>query len=207
MKKQASKEKMMNAAIELFNVNGYSGTSVRDIANKAEANVALISYYFGSKKGLLEHLMTSFLEGYLSSIETQVHMAKSKESEVYDCLLQAIWDGMVYQQENLHLARFVHREITLDSTLIRELMTTYLAKEKHLFQTLMKIGYENGEIAQLPSSYFVLQLRGMMTMPFLHPQYIREVYHLMPHDTNFLDEYFTELARWVASHFKEEVKN
>ncbi len=195
----------MEAAIELFNVNGYSGTSVRDIANKAEANVALISYYFGSKQGLLEQLMANFLEGYLSLIEKQVDIAEKKQNHAYDCLLQAIWDVMVYQQENHHLARFIHREITLDSTLIRELMSTYLAKEKHLFETLVETGHKNDEIKSLPSPYFVLQLRGMMTMPFLHPQYIREVYHMKPHDRMFLDEYFSELAKWIASHFKEGV--
>ncbi|MBU9714667.1 forespore capture DNA-binding protein RefZ [Evansella tamaricis] len=205
MGKKASKEKVINAAIELFNVQGFSGTSVRDIAKKAECNVALISYYFGSKQGLLEQLITEFLEEYVLKIENQVIRAEKQEDTAYDCLLRAIWDVMVYQQTKHALARFVHREITLDTTLVRELMTTYLAKEKHLFVSLMHIAYENKEIASLPNEYFVLQLRGMLTMPFLHPQYIREVYHLMPHENHFMDQYFSELAEWIASHFLEEV--
>ncbi|WP_307325778.1 forespore capture DNA-binding protein RefZ [Evansella vedderi] len=200
-------EKVIKAAIELFNVQGYSGTSVRDIARHAECNVALISYYFGSKQGLLEELITGFLEGYVEEIERQVYRVENKEDTAYDCLLNAIWDVMVYQQNKHHLARFVHREITLDTTLVRELMTTYLAKEKHLFQTILQLGYEKGEMHTLPSEYFVLQLRGMLTLPFLHPQYIREVYHLMPHENNFLDEYFSELANWVATHFKDSITN
>ncbi len=37
----------------LFAKNGFSGTSVREIAEAAEVNVAMISYYFGSKQKLL----------------------------------------------------------------------------------------------------------------------------------------------------------
>ncbi|MCR6111660.1 forespore capture DNA-binding protein RefZ [Bacillus sp. A301a_S52] len=205
MNKKASKNKVMQAAIELFNVKGFSGTSVRDIAFKAEANVALISYYFGSKQGLLEHLMTHFLEGYVAAIESQCLDLEDDIELIFDRLLQAIWNVMVYQQKHHELARFVHREITLDTTLVRELMSSYLAKEKHLYHTLLMAAYERGEMKARANEYFVLQLRGMLTMPFLHPQYIREVYHLMPHENHFLDQYFSELCQWVSTHFKDAV--
>lgn len=205
MARKASKDKVLKAAIDLFNVQGYSGTSVRDIAKMADCNVALISYYFGSKQGLLEELITDFLEGYVEEIEKQVARAENNEESAYDCLLQAIWNVLVYQQKRHQLARFVHREITLDTTLVRELMTTYLAKEKHLIQTVLQVGHENGEMKSMPSEYIVLQLRGMLTMPFLHPQYIREVYHLMPHEKDFLDDYFSEIANWLATYFNESI--
>src|SRR5205085_12172342 len=38
----------------LFAEKGFNGTSVRDIAQKANINLAMISYYFGSKEKLLE---------------------------------------------------------------------------------------------------------------------------------------------------------
>ncbi|MDG5787017.1 forespore capture DNA-binding protein RefZ [Evansella sp. AB-P1] len=205
MNSKASKGKVIKASIELFNVQGFSGTSVRDIARKAECNVALISYYFGSKQGLLEHLITEFLEGYVNVIEIHVTNAREKVDTSYVCLLKTIWDVMVYQQEHHQLARFVHREITLDTTLVRELMSTYLTKEKHLLHTILMVGHENSEMDALPNEYFVLQLRGMLTMPFLHPQYIREVYHLMPNESHFLDQYFSEIANWVATHFKPSI--
>jgi AcrR family transcriptional regulator len=42
--------KIMEAAEELFAEKGFSGTSVRDISDAADINVAMISYYFGSKE-------------------------------------------------------------------------------------------------------------------------------------------------------------
>lgn len=39
---------------QLFSKNGYDGTTVRDIAKEAGVNIAMISYYFGSKEKLME---------------------------------------------------------------------------------------------------------------------------------------------------------
>ena len=44
-------------AEKLFAEKGFDGTSVRDIAKIATINVAMISYYFGSKEKLLEALV------------------------------------------------------------------------------------------------------------------------------------------------------
>ncbi len=45
---------IINTAEKLFSTTGFDGTSVRDIANAAGINVAMISYYFGSKEKLME---------------------------------------------------------------------------------------------------------------------------------------------------------
>jgi len=51
------REHILTVAEELFGNNGFDGTSVRDIANSAGVNLAMISYYFGSKEKLLESLV------------------------------------------------------------------------------------------------------------------------------------------------------
>jgi AcrR family transcriptional regulator len=50
-------EHILNVAEELFAEKGFDGTSVRDIAQRAGVNLAMISYYFGSKEKLLESLI------------------------------------------------------------------------------------------------------------------------------------------------------
>ncbi|HHU26461.1 MAG TPA: TetR/AcrR family transcriptional regulator [Bacteroidales bacterium] len=48
------KERILDSAKGLFTEKGYAGTSVRDIAAAANANVAHVKYYFGSKAKLFE---------------------------------------------------------------------------------------------------------------------------------------------------------
>lgn len=193
-----TKQKVMDAAVQLFNVQGYDGTSIREIARKAKVNQALVSYYFGGKKGLLETLMINFLEGYVKTIEQALENIASKSAK--SCLLEMINNVLAYQRSNHHLARFVHREITLDTTLVRELMSTYLMKEKHYYGVVIEHGIKQSEFSRLPIDFFIMQLRGMLIMPYLHPQYIREVYHLIPHEHYFQERYMSHLTKWVEDY-------
>lgn len=47
-----ARNRLLDAALGLFAEQGFSKTSIRDIAQAAQANVASISYYFGDKAGL-----------------------------------------------------------------------------------------------------------------------------------------------------------
>jgi AcrR family transcriptional regulator len=47
---------LMDTAEKLFSQKGFDGTSVRDIAEAAGINTAMISYYFGSKEKLMEEI-------------------------------------------------------------------------------------------------------------------------------------------------------
>src|SRR5689334_19678053 len=49
---------IMEAAETLFADKGFAGTSVRDIAETAGVNLAMISYYFGSKEKLMEAMFS-----------------------------------------------------------------------------------------------------------------------------------------------------
>ena len=60
-----SKELIMQAAVRLFAQKGYEGTGVREIASSAGVNLAMINYFYGSKLGLLEHILEHFFSNYL----------------------------------------------------------------------------------------------------------------------------------------------
>jgi AcrR family transcriptional regulator len=48
---------ILEVAQTLFAEKGFDGTSIRDISKEAKINVAMVSYYFGSKEKLLESLI------------------------------------------------------------------------------------------------------------------------------------------------------
>lgn len=51
---QATRDRILDAAERLFAGRGFHGVSVRDITGAAGVDVALASYHFGSKMGVLE---------------------------------------------------------------------------------------------------------------------------------------------------------
>jgi AcrR family transcriptional regulator len=49
--------RILQVAEKLFADKGFAGTSVRDISKEAGVNIAMISYYFGSKERMMEALI------------------------------------------------------------------------------------------------------------------------------------------------------
>jgi AcrR family transcriptional regulator len=71
------KEHIINAAIELFAEKGFEGSSIRDLAARADVNVAMVNYYFGSKEKLFEVIVehkASFMRGKLDEIAGNTEM-------------------------------------------------------------------------------------------------------------------------------------
>ncbi len=54
-----TRERLLEAAAELFAERGYNHVTVRDICRAAGANVAAVNYYFRDKLGLYREVLTS----------------------------------------------------------------------------------------------------------------------------------------------------
>jgi AcrR family transcriptional regulator len=54
---RATPDRLVAAATELFARQGFHGTSIRDIAERANANVASGHYHYGSKEGLYREVL------------------------------------------------------------------------------------------------------------------------------------------------------
>ncbi|MBN8853342.1 MAG: hypothetical protein BGO55_12610 [Sphingobacteriales bacterium 50-39] len=112
------REQILIVAEELFGANGFDGTSVRDIAHKAGVNLAMISYYFGSKEKLLEALI-EFRAGYAHGILEELNKDESLSPwDKIDRLVDFYVDRIL---NNLQFHNIMYREsITMRSDEIRD---------------------------------------------------------------------------------------
>lgn len=60
--KQSTRDRILDAAEELFARKGFDGVSVRQIMSKAEADVSLAYYHFKSKRDLFDQVMLRRVE-------------------------------------------------------------------------------------------------------------------------------------------------
>jgi AcrR family transcriptional regulator len=66
---RATPARLLDAAIELFARHGFHGTSIRDIAQRAGANVAAGHYHYGSKEGLYLAVLRAQFTAVRSELE------------------------------------------------------------------------------------------------------------------------------------------
>lgn len=194
MKKNPTRQKVIDAASSLFFQKGFHGTSVRDIAEKASVNLSLISYYFKGKQGLLEYAVTNYYEEYLKTLEEA--MKKADSFAPLEKLHELIFTIIHYKQSNHQLTCFIQRELSLDSVFVREMAVTYLAKENYYIrQTFFDAidGRVKGETRQ----YLLLQLKGMFITPYiLHSEWKEQVIGDYSHQI-FVKKYANTIQQWV----------
>jgi AcrR family transcriptional regulator len=193
MEKNA-KVAIVKAAISLFNSNGYSGTSIRDIANLAKVNTATIAYHFTNKQGLLEYCFLHFFEQYMNKIE-EAYLSIDRGAK--ECLMRIVADILHFQCKNNHLTSFVYREMSMDSQVVREIMSTYSLKEKYYFQKIFERGFEWQEFRPHSIPYLIIQLKSLLMMPFMNTQYMREVLYIFPNEPFFEQKYLKDIYSWI----------
>jgi AcrR family transcriptional regulator len=93
------KEHIIDAAIELFAEKGFEGTSIRELAAKAEVNLAMVNYYFGSKDKLFEAMVehkVSFMRGRIEDLEKDKTIT---ELEKMDLIIEGYVERFLSQPE------------------------------------------------------------------------------------------------------------
>ncbi|MFC2117770.1 TetR/AcrR family transcriptional regulator [Bacteroidota bacterium] len=67
------KKRILNVATELFAQKGYAAVGVREIANEADVNLSMISYYYGGKVGLLKSITEEFFNEFKKTFLGSFH--------------------------------------------------------------------------------------------------------------------------------------
>lgn len=99
---------ILQVAEKLFAEEGFDGTSVRDIAKLASVNVAMISYYFGSKEKLLESIILYRIGSMGLRLENLLQEKISPVSKI-----EKIIEYYITQvNSNKHIHQIVNQEIS-----------------------------------------------------------------------------------------------
>lgn len=116
-KNKEPRQRILDAAVSLFAQKGYAGVGVREITKAADVNIAMISYYFEGKLGILKAIIEEFFTHYseiLSDIDDQ---SKSPE----ECVRLMVQRLVNFVKKNTELAMVTYNELPLDSPEIAEL--------------------------------------------------------------------------------------
>src|SRR4051794_28795682 len=77
---QRTRAQLMDAALDLIAERGEEGVTLRDLTDAAGANVAAVSYHFGSLKSLRDSAIEQALERYLDAQQESVWATTSRKS-------------------------------------------------------------------------------------------------------------------------------
>lgn len=106
---QSKQNYILDAAETLFAVHGYAGTSTRAISKKAGVNIAMLSYYFGSKHALLY----AVIERFSTRLQEVIEDIERHQLSPADRLRSWICAYIDYIFENPNHACIVYRQVSV----------------------------------------------------------------------------------------------
>jgi len=130
------------AAEQLFAEEGFDGASIRTIAKLAHVNIAMISYYFGSKEKLLEALIihrTSNMKMQLENISREDLSPFEKVDRLIDLYIWRI-------NENKCMYQIMHFELTTKKRILN--MESFMEIKKsnaEIFRRIIEEGQQKGD--------------------------------------------------------------
>ncbi|MDP9042035.1 MAG: TetR family transcriptional regulator [Bacteroidota bacterium] len=138
----AKQIQLLDTAEGLFSRKGFDGTSVRDIAEAAGINTAMISYYFGSKEKLMEEI---FERKSLNIREKVANLLKDDSldplQKMYS-LVDMYIDGIL-QRKTFHRILLCEQIINQNPSII-QMVDKMKSKNSEYINDLIRLGQKKG---------------------------------------------------------------
>lgn len=167
---------IMEAAEKLFADKGFAGSSVRDIAEAAGVNLAMISYYFGSKEKLMEAMFQyrgQYLQLRLQNILHSDMVPMQKVERLIDEYIERI-----FQKQCFH--KVMLREQMVDNMgPIAEQIAQLKKTNQALFKQLIHEGQRKGDFKKgIDIPFLMMTLVGTVSQLVATQHYYREANNL-----------------------------
>lgn len=131
---------ILQVAEKLFAEKGFDGTSIRDISKEAKINIAMVSYYFGSKEKMLEALILS------RSGDMQVQLENiRKENLSHEEKLDRLIDFFVARvNKNRGVYQIIHFEYAKNRSIDFEAFKKVKTRNVQVLKDIIAKGQEDG---------------------------------------------------------------
>ncbi|AYO56671.1 TetR family transcriptional regulator [Chryseobacterium sp. 6424] len=157
MKKKFTEKQIhiLDVAEKLIAKKGFEGTSIRDISSEAHINVAMISYYFGSKEKMMSYLYRYRVQRTRESFAEFAETIKNGKPEVQMRELIKFVVNQLFKFNYFH--GFVTQELRHTENLKDDLLEFYTTFTSKL-DDVVKKGVASGVFTNAPKAEDILTL-------------------------------------------------
>ena len=199
MSSDNTKDKIIQAAKQVFIRKGMDGARMQEIADEAGINKALLHYYFHSKQQLFDEVFYGVLSQLIPDL-----IRIFKRDEPFGSKIEAIvteYDR--YMSRNPFLPQFVFREINRDPAQLSKFMSDQgLDFEK--IEVMINREVDAGNIASITFPHLFANLIGMIVMPYIgRPLFQRK---LFKNDAEKYDLFLQERRSVITTFVKQALK-
>lgn len=183
------RKQILDAAIHLFARKGFSATGVREIARRANINIAMISYYFGSKRGILDAALDMFFQRYQEVAEQTLEGDDPPEQK----MRRFIRSIVTSLRNNNDLVRIAFTELPFDMPEIANFKAERAKNIAALFQHRLLPAMEGRLPRPIHLEIVGPAFTGMLVAHFLLRPVLENIFNIS-FDETFYDQYAEEIT-------------
>ena len=121
-----TRERLLHSAISLFAAKGFAGASVREICSSADANIAAINYYFGSKDRLYADAVKAVYHR-CEGIRSMPRLADATDAPDAQLAAWIEWFVQAHSDPDMHqMTLFLRRELAHPTSVLEEIVDEVL---------------------------------------------------------------------------------
>jgi len=189
---------IIETAEKLFAERGFDGTTVRDIADEAGINVAMISYYFGSKEKLMEALFELRVGSVIIRVESLIKDESLTPIEKVNMLIDEHIDR-VLQKQCFHKV-MMGVLVTNKNPAILEAANSIKIRNAAIITELIKEGQKKGQFKKKVDVILMINtMVGTVSQCMMSQEYYREFNKQQDVPD---DEFLLTLKRRLSIHIK-----
>lgn len=192
---------IINTAEKLFSCKGFDGTSVRDIAEEAGVNIAMISYYFGSKEKLMQALFKARTDHIKLKVESLLKDdSLSPLEKMY--VLADDYIERISQKQQFHKI-MVYEQMLEKNTVITEMLSELKKENTEYITKLIKDGQKKGVFKKDIDIVMLMNtLIGTVSQTFLNKNNYKVYYNLQLTDEALQERLRKKLSNHIKTIFK-----
>ncbi len=193
---------IINTAERLFSVTGFEGTSVRDIAAEAGINVAMISYYFGSKEKLMEAVFEQKTNKIRLKVENLMQDSALSHLEKVYVLIDDYVEKFFSQQEFHKI--MMREQLSEKNTHVTDLIHELKKRNHESIKALIQDGQKKGAFKKNIDLVFMMAtLTGIASQIVTTQRFYRDVNNMGDIPT---EEFSKQLKKKLSTYLKNIFK-
>jgi AcrR family transcriptional regulator len=165
-REEATRERILAAALEVFAERGFDGARTRDIAERAGANLGLLAYYFDGKEPLWREAVSRAFEELQRELAGLAAPRTGREPASERERLEALLRGFVrFVARRPAFMRLMNDEGKRDGPRMRWLADRYVKPMAALFRERVERAQAQGVVPALPAAslhYIALGAAGLL---------------------------------------------
>lgn len=160
------RERILAAALEVFAERGFDGARTRDIAERAGANLGLLTYYFGGKEPLWRAAVSQAFEELSQEVAAVTAKARSEAGADERAHLEQLLRGFVrFLARRPEFMRLMNDESKRDGPRMRWLADHYVKPLAGAITRVVEQAQARGLVPEMPAvsfHYIVLGAAGLL---------------------------------------------